>query len=260
MNRSYELDTVVQYPNSLIRYFAHNWTGLLTRIAPGAMPVRPGDDKRLCRQYLGRALINDMGCCFDGPHAYMEQKEQPVRLVNALLDFGFFEQEDTEHIPFWRNDAYVRFGADEQIEKTYVAVYRRPLADGGVKAIFVVMNESDDDVEAPLVILDPERVLGGPNTLSAGAALSKTTVPDGLADWWTTLAARDGAMIALRNMETGEAVPKRGDGEQYGPVYVPMHDYRVLYAEHAEAAVAASDPALHARGSEKVSPPETTEK
>ena len=69
-----------------------------------------------------------------------------------------------------------RPAAEQQV---YVTVYRRPLADGdGFKALFVIMNESFDPVELPLRILDPQRVLGGPNTLKAGEILSRTTPAD----------------------------------------------------------------------------------
>jgi hypothetical protein len=46
------------------------------------------------------------------------------------------------------------------------------------------------------------------------------------------MTAPDAAQPALSDFETGEVIARTpGGGEAYGPVYVPYHDYRVLYAE-----------------------------
>ena len=56
-------------------------------------------------------------------------------------------------------------------------------------------------------------------------------MPPILKKWWTALKDRNAATAALKNFETGEAVLKTSEGDSYGPVYVPYHDYRVLYGE-----------------------------
>jgi hypothetical protein len=61
-NRSYELDNVAQYPASLYRYLAKAYTGLVTTHIYDETPITPGDDPRLDRQILGRALLHDSGC------------------------------------------------------------------------------------------------------------------------------------------------------------------------------------------------------
>jgi hypothetical protein len=118
--------------------------------------------------------------------------------------------------------------------KTYVTVYRRPVDPkkpaAGYKALFILMNENDFPIQLPLTIANPERVLGGANTLTKGHIRSQTEVPEALADLWTELSQRDQDALALRDIETGEVVAKASSPEEsYGPVYVPMHDYRVLY-------------------------------
>jgi hypothetical protein len=168
----------------------------------------------------------------------MEHKEQAVRLLGRLGQFGFFKDADIEKLPFWRNDAQVRMGdkpGDES--KVRVTVYRRPLDNGkGYKAIFVILNESDGDVELPLDLRDAKRLLGGANTLRRSDVLGRAAVPAALQQAWR---ASDGKSdeLALMDLETGKLIAKSGDkagdkaGERYGPVYVPYHDYRVLYGE-----------------------------
>ena len=48
-------------------------------------------------------------------------------------------------------------------------------------------------------------------------------------------AQRNADATVLMDVETGDVIAKSGtSGETYGPLYVPYHDYRLLYAEHAE--------------------------
>ncbi|MBM4143138.1 MAG: hypothetical protein FJ225_06065 [Lentisphaerae bacterium] len=238
---TYEVDLVSRYPNSLYRAMAMNYAGVITTMLPDKCPVGPGDDRRFDRQKLGLALLHDFGVSRDGgdvsfrggPQGRFQNAEEAVRLINGLEKFGFFRDDDVEKLPFWRNDAQVRMGdrpGDES--KVRVTVYRRPLDGGkGYQAIFVILNESEGDIELPLDIRDAKRILGGANTLRAGDVAALKKVPDVLKAAWTA-DANAAALPALRDFETDAWIPRAGDkGERYGPVYVPYHDYRVLYAE-----------------------------
>jgi len=198
--------------------------------------AKPGDDKRLDRQLLGRALLNDMGVNFEGPHGFFAHREQAVPLLNDLSDFGFFEDQGIEKIPFWRNQAYVSYGGKEPAPEVYVTIYRRPLANGkGYKALFVIMNEHKRPVELPLAILNPGRVLGGPNTLTGAQVRAHTSLPEDLQGWWSELSQRDNAATVLMDFESKDIVARvNGAEEAYGPIYVPYHDYRILYGQHEE--------------------------
>lgn len=239
-HRSFEVDMVAQFPNSAYRYMAHHWSGLVAHQLPGPIRATPGDDKRLDRQYYGRSLINDIGTCFDGPHGRIQQQEQAIRLLTCLADFGFFEDQGTEFLPFWRNGQWVKMGEFKRTDlenalsnDLCVSVYRRALDDGtGYKAIFVIMNETLRPLEVPLHILDPQRILGGPNTLTAPAVLARADLPKDLAAWWTDTTAPQKDVPALMDLESGDVVlGNPGKAEVYGPIYVPSHEYRILYAE-----------------------------
>jgi len=244
-NATFELDMLQVYPNSLYQYEAHNWTGLVTRIASeNSGKFRSGDDERLNRQRLGIALLHDIGVSMEGPHGSFLQKEEAIPLLSRLYRFGFFEPDNIEKLPFWRNDHIIRFESPERADPgvlskldgdVQITVYRRPLEDGrqGYKALIVILNETDGPVEGPLILEDVERMLGGANTLTAADARSRTAVPAELETWWEQLAARNGDAPVLMDVETGDVIA-RSAGETYGPVYVPYHDYRLLYAEHAE--------------------------
>jgi hypothetical protein len=235
-HRSFEVDTVTQFPNSLYRYMSHNFSGIATTLCADSTPATAGDDKRLDRQHMGRCLLNDIGLSPSGPHGIIHHKEQGIRLLRQLASFGFFEDEGIEKVPFWRNADYVRIGERPSAEsQVYVTVYRKQAAGGGTRVLFVIMNESFDPVELPLTIRDTARILGGPNTLRRGAVLGRTAVPPELADWWAALSKTEGDAPVLVDFETGDVVARvAGDQEIYGPVYVPYHDFRVLYAESAQ--------------------------
>lgn len=244
-HRTFEVDVTTQFPNSLYRYMSHNFTGLVARIVPGHVAAREGDDRRLDRQLLGRALINDIGVAFDGPHGYFRQSEQGVRLINALKRFGFFKNDGIEMLPFWRNRDIVRYDFDPRAENDsiitqlagsiHVAAYRRPLDGGrqGYKALIVIMNESRKPAQAAIRLLAPERLLGGPNTLTAKEVRAGASLPAEIADWWAKLANRKADARVLMDLESGDIV-ERIDGveEAYGPVHVPYHDYRILYGHY----------------------------
>jgi hypothetical protein len=245
--RAYEIDMLSSFPNSYYRFAAMNYSGLSTTMVPAINPVGSGDDPRLDRQMLGVALLHDFGVTRGGgvllgagiSWVQMEHAEQAVRLLGRLGKFGFFKDADIEKLPFWRNDAQVRMGdkpGDES--RVRVTVYRRPLDNGkGYKAIFVILNESDGDVELSLDLRDSKRILGGANTLRRGDVLGRAAVPAALQQAWKAADGKAADEPALMDLETGKLIAKSGDkvgdkaGERYGPVYVPYHDYRVLYGE-----------------------------
>jgi hypothetical protein len=238
---SYDVDLISRFPNSLYRAMAMNYAGVITTMIPDACPVGPGDDRRFDRQKLGLALLHDFGVARDGsdisfrggPQGHFQNVNEAVHLISRLTAFGFFRDGDVEKLPFWRNDAVVRMGdrpGDES--KVRVTVYRRPLDGGkGYKAIFVILNESDADIEMPMELRDAKRILGGSNTLRVGDIAPLKTVPEILRAAWT-LDAGAAAVPALRDFESDELIPRAArTGEWYGPVFVPFHDYRILYAE-----------------------------
>ena len=234
MIRAYEIDLITTFPNSLFRAMGMHYTGLHTTLVADISPAQPGDNRRFDRQRTGIALINDFGVAPNGPHGTHHHKEQAVRLLDRLEAFGYFDEGDLEMLPYWRNDAYVRMGdAPGDETQVRVTVYRRPLEDGsGFKALFVILNESDGDVELPLELRDVARLLGGANTLTTGDVLERAAVPGVLAAAWAAGDAAAQAQPALMDLETGGLIARAADdAEVYGPVFVPYHDYRVLYAE-----------------------------
>ena len=237
LHRAYEVDMVTQFPSSIYRYLGHGFSGLAAAHMADATFAEYGDDKRLDRQILGRALLNDIGVTPQGPHGIIYHKEDAVRLLDALTKFGFFVDADIEKLPYWRNAPYVKIGDQPSTgSEVYVTVYRRPLPDGnGFHALFVVMNESFDPVELPLQLIDVARLLGGPNTLTSGEALAQTPMHESVKDWWKEASARGAAAPALMDVESGDVVARQpGDAETYGPIYLPYHDFRVFLARHVE--------------------------
>ena len=236
-HRAYELDVVAQYPISLMRYLGKTFTGLATSAVYDMTPITPGDDPRLDRQILGRALLHDYGVSDRGAHGAIPNRAHGIRLVQALGELGFFEDGAWELLPYWRNGKIVRFGdAEGASGDLYVTVHRRHRKDGkGIEALIVVMNERDEPVELPLHVLDPARVFGGSNTLTASKATRRSSVPEALAGWWKRVTERHGGEAALRDLETGAVIPATGNrarGERYGPIHVPYHDFRILYGRH----------------------------
>ncbi len=227
-----EIDLLTKYPHSLYRYIAHSWTGLISRFMPGFTPSEPGGNPLHSREWLGVALTHDVGVNFAGPHGNLRHIGTGFNMLNRLSQFGLFtDDEHTQYIPPWRNDA-VQFGKGDPVSDVYVTVYRRPKKDGdGYKALIVVLNRAFKDVQAPLVLKNAEGVLGGANTLTASAATEKMTMTGELKQWWDRINP-DGKQPVLRNAETGGILrPIAGSGSAYGPVFIPEHDFRVFYAE-----------------------------
>jgi len=237
LHRAYDVDVVTQFPSSIYRYLGHNFSGLAAAHMADATFAEYGDDKRLDRQIIGRALLNDIGVTPRGAHGIIYHKEDMVRLFDRLTEFGFFEDANIEKLPYWRNAPYVRIGDQPSTKsEVYVTAYRRPLPEGrGYHAVFVVMNESFDPVELPLHLIDVQRLLGGPNTLTASEVLSQTQVHESLQDWWKEASARQEAEPVLMDLESGDAVARQpGEAETYGPIYIPYHDFRIFLARHVE--------------------------
>jgi hypothetical protein len=253
--RSFNIDIVTQFPNSLWRYEAHNFTGLIARVVPqdGQAQIvfsRPGDDERIDRQFLGRALLNDIGVCYDGPHGTFQNNEEAVRLLTELRDFGYFEDRNIEYIPYWRSQHLVRYGKGrrrdahlgalgdlEPADSVYVSVFRRPIEEEGrrgFKVLLVIMNEHDEAVHADLKILDPGRLFGSNNNLRLRAVTAAYELPETagggvLAGW----ADRVSDARVLKDLETGSFIEARpGEADVYGPVWIPYHNYRVLYGHY----------------------------
>mgnify|MGYP006279688937 CR=1 FL=1 len=246
---TFDIDMIQAYPNSLYQYEAHNWTGLITRLcAENAGHFSVGDADRLDRQRWGIALLHDIGFSMTGPHGQVREKEEIIPTLVSLYKFGFFNPDNIEKIPFWRNDGIIRFDAGDTgqgksaiLQKlagdVEMTIYRRPLEDGrkGYKALIVILNETDGPVQGPIVLEDVQRILGGPNTLKAGQVRAEDDVPEELNSMWQKVAARNQDSVVLKDFETGEVISRFDKGDNaYGPVYVPYHDYRILYAEHAE--------------------------
>jgi len=235
------------YPLELFRYFACTHTGLPARVVPETF-ARPGGSPRPERIVLGRALLHDVGVDL----AKLVDLASAARLVNALEEFGYFGEE-VEFTPYWRSGAAVRFGeaaeADEAFATaeqrgqggTYVSLFRRPV-DGGRKAyrvMFVIVNERDEPVRERLYLFEPDRLMGGAIAATLGDVIRRYEL-DGIphdSDWrqQNLLAAQSTKTTAFRDLEDQGAVTRAetAPGETYavfGPIYVPAHDFRVLYA------------------------------
>ncbi len=235
-HRAYDVDVITQFPSSLYRYLAHNFSGLATAHMADATFASYGDDKRLDRQIVGRALLNDIGVTPTGAHGIIYHKEDVVRVLSQLTRFGFFKDKGIEKLPYWRNADYVKIGDQPSTKsEVYVTVYRRALANGkGYEAVFVVMNESFDPVELPLQLVDEKRLLGGPNNLKSNAVIQRTVVHKSLGDWWAKVATGQDAVV-LMDLESGDVVARqKGKTNAYGPIHIPYHDYRIFLARYEE--------------------------
>ncbi|MBI2194492.1 MAG: hypothetical protein HYU36_21145 [Planctomycetes bacterium] len=261
---SFELDNITAYPISLFRYMAHPFTGLHARITSNlGKVVHPGDDKRLDRGILGRALLHDIGVEISG----LVHTAEAIRVIRILHEFGAFEEADTEFIPYWRSRGLVRYGeafreedafaltTGDPYARVYVSVYRRPFQQvnnrRGYQALFIIQNESEKPVRSHLTLLQPDRLLGGVNNLDLAevrGALSPPPLPQGemfqhvSPDSFKGISLRfgweEGSTSVLKDPEDGDVVARgRGGekmvrGEVYGPLYVPPHNFRIVYGRH----------------------------
>ena len=232
-HRAFEVDMVTQFPISVYRYLSQSHSGLATAHMADATHAEYGDDKRLDRQIIGRALLHDIGVTPVGPHGIIYHKEDVNRLLTELTKFGYFDENNIEKLPYWRNQQTIKIGDKPSSEsEVYVSAYRRSLPEGnGYHALIVVMNESFDPVELPLHLLDEERLLCGPNTLKGKEVLGQTKVHESLTDWWQKIASDSGNSTVLMDIESGDIVTRISENT-YGPIHIPYHDYRIFMAKH----------------------------
>ncbi len=243
-------DNVALYPVSLFRALACGPTGLVARVRSNARDLPEGDPRSLDRQVFGRALLHDVGVAPEG----VRQPTEFFVVTRALREFGYFADDGlTEYIPYWRLDGIARYGEAFQPDgafnlseenpaaNTYVSVFRRPYeVDGrrGIQAMFIVVNERDEPVRHRLYVLDLERVLGpGVQRLSGSAVVRELDygkVPDD-SDWRKEkIAPAFRKDYGLRDLENGGFVRassnKGTTADIYGPLYIPAHDYRLVWA------------------------------
>lgn len=234
---SREVDVLTQFPNSLYTYLGHSWTGLIVHLFPDQTPVAPGDDRHFDRAWLGQAMLQDFGVVTAGPHGTLKHTEQGMRLIEKLHRFGFFKHGGVHRMPFWRNQDIVQLGGDEPHPNVHVTAYKTPLEDGkGYRTILAILNcHPTEPVELPVVIKDAERLLGGSNTLNNAEVMDDVDVPESMKQLWGSIRDQRGGTPALRDFETGELIEASDeDGNEYGPVYLPFHGLRILYAEHRQ--------------------------
>jgi hypothetical protein len=228
MQVSREIDLLTAYPMSLYTFLGKNYTGLITHMFADLQPVHDGDDPRFDRQRFGLGLTNGFGVLPDGAHGQIQHIEYGVDLLQKLDHFGFFEDKSHEFIPYWRISDYAEYKGDVEV---YVSAWRTPLPDNkGYRTIFVILNYEDADVSEEFVIKDLDRFLGGRNTLTEAELLQQADAPEALQGLWDE--NDSAAKPVLKDFETGEIVRSVDDGKTYGPVFLPFHDYRILYAEH----------------------------
>ena len=253
---SVEKDLAAVYPMALFGVCSGTFTGLPGRVSPNVGEVvTPGEALAPSRNVLGRALLHDIGVDVTG----LEQPAEFLRVVKILEDFGALKGDGlTEVIPYWRGKGLVRYGevfnpadafeltAEDPMARVHVTTYRRPVMKDGrhtgeYKALFVVVNESDEPVRDRLFILDQARVYGKRIALTAKSVWSQMPFEtvESLAtpcDWGEpTVTGRGSKMRALRDMEDNGAVAAnrtRGrKGENFGPLFVPAHGMRILYGQ-----------------------------
>ncbi|MDP6116094.1 MAG: DUF6067 family protein [Planctomycetota bacterium] len=249
--KSYEIDHITRFPLRGWRFASSTCKGLTVYHGPRfGLDTDPGDNPRLDRARLGRVLAHDIGATATG-----NNMEHYAHVFNALADFGYFEEETTEYIPYWRSGGHVRFGekfhgdtfdltAEDPFAKTHVTIYRRPYkkvnGKQGYKALFVIVNEGWEPLRGRLHILNPDRVFGGTNNLLLAEAHTHRDyeLPFGLGN--LKPAYPYGRYLGLRDAETQGTVVKslykeprqEVDAEIYGPIYVRGHDFRLLYGHY----------------------------
>lgn len=249
---SAERDHVALYPNSLMQALTAPCAARAQRIVPNVRRIAPGDEPAFDRQVIGRALLHDAGVAAAG----LSQPVELLRVIAGLRKFGFFADENTEYIPYWRSSDVVRFGeafdpdsdfnltTADPSAGTYVSVFRRPLTrDGrrGVQVLFVVMNQRDEPIRARLYVLNPQRVFGGEGSTLTGLdcirRLDFGDIPDD-SDWrreklttWRYTFEDAGLMDVEDDGFVRESSSKGQTSRIYGPVFVRADDFRVLYGE-----------------------------
>ena len=254
-HRSFQIDVLTQFPMSLYLYWAHQFTGLVTRFQTDAVASWAGDDKRLDRQYLGLALLNDIGHQPNGPHGSVQHPEQGIRLLRKLQEFGFFDDQQIEIVPYWRNSEIIQYGQaagpddafsltrDDPLSHVYVTAFRRAVGGGRYDVLIVILNASEEPVRSQLYIHQPECLFGSRNQLQVATIVRDYDLsflpPE--SDWGakglksaTRRIPKDRKVssYALKDLEDDgfiREVQGRGKGLVYDRIFIPRHDFRVLY-------------------------------
>lgn len=264
---SADLDNVRLYPNSLFSVFAGPFRNRPARVVSNVNEIVSGGVQAgYDRQILGRALASGIGSSISGANQPVEH----LRFVRSLRWFGLFDSDETELLPYWRNEGYIRYGEEWEADDpfaleeenpasgVYVTAYRRRFErDGrrGVHVLFIVMNENDHAVRQRLYILDPERVFGGLNQmLSREAAMLHdfSRIP-AESDWRReriesiTSSHGGGPMPSYRDPRALRDLDLEGTGfvehcprqqspppEIYGPLFIYPRDFRMVYGYRLE--------------------------
>jgi len=246
------------YPLALFRYLSVHHTGLPARLlANSPKLIRSGMDPACDRSALGRALLHDIGVAPAG----VAHLAMLARLVTALAEFGFFEPDgNTEFIPYWRSQRYVRYGESfdkdsafeetttNPMERIYVSIWRRPVTERETRALMVIVNEGDRPVREQLYVLDPGRLFGGPNGLTREDVVRQwdtSRIPED-SDWAGSKLLREKPQATDPNLKRGGCflldvedlggVPQTAakDGiEVYGRTFVPAKGFRLLLGSAA---------------------------
>lgn len=240
-------DVTDVYTPAIYRYLTGTHTGLLRHIQADNLKItRPGGDPAPDRTLLGRALLHDAGVDLTG----LAHGTQSLALMNKLHALGVFDEAASEFIPYWRSDEVVRYGPAFSADDAFATTTQNPYADvrvsvyrvhGGKTAIFIIANEGDQPVRDVLYLLNDNRLLAGSNVIKTNDVFKRnidfTKVPK-KADW------RRGNVIigrpsdggpALEDLETGAAVTglstrKNTSNVEFGRLFVPARDFRVLIA------------------------------
>lgn len=244
-------------PMGLFRYLAATHTGLLAQLRTNAATLAGAGAAPACdRVALGRALLHDIGVDIAG----LGQRAETANILRALDAFGYFKDDGKmEFLPYWRAGDAVRFGEaftkggtfevteENPMARAYVSVYLRPSAKDPAKtqAMFVVVNEGDKPLREQFYILQPARLFGGANVVTAASIIEgydfSRIPPD--SDW------RKGVMIGsagnnrekpglfLKDLEDSgfmQATSTGGGMEIYGKLFVPARSFRLLFGTGAQ--------------------------
>lgn len=242
-------------PMGLFRYLAAPHTGLSAQLRTNAAVLAtPGAAPACDRIALGRALLHDIGVDIAG----LGQRAQTATLLRALDNFGYFKDDGKmEFLPYWRAGEAVRFGEaftkggsfevteENPMARAYVSVYLRPSAKDPAKlqAMFVVVNEGDKPLREQFYILQPARVFGGANLVTAAAVIEGwdfTRIPED-SDWRKgvmigSAANREKPGLFLKDLEDAgfmQATSTGGGMEIYGKLFVPARSFRLLFGSGA---------------------------
>lgn len=238
------------YPISLFRYLAATHTGMAAQLVPNsARFIRPGECPAADRMALGRALLHDIGLDASG----IAHLSEAATVLKALEEFGCLKEDDqTEFIPYWRNQEVIRYGEifsqedafglnqEDPVRDVHVSVWCRPTGKA-FKALIIVVNESPNPVRQQLYILDSSRVFGGPNAVLAENIIDTwdmSAIPGdsdwsrgrlkGQAVWWGGVGSNV-TLLDLADRGFVRQTTVKGNMEVYGPLYLAPYSFRILY-------------------------------